>query len=170
MRIVGLDDGSSNEDPYEEVIKVAGYSGLSLKRDSISVCRQLLSRNGRDQPLNAHFVRREEKIEMMRNKKNLKSQLARICLKHDVTPVRSRILFSLRRDLIIIYEQSVNEKILVFNAKNSKMVLNTLYDVRRAFPKNVQSALNQKNNPFQKGILLLLHKILIVLVAVEILL
>ena len=25
MRILGLDDGGSNEDPYEEVIKVAGY-------------------------------------------------------------------------------------------------------------------------------------------------
>ena len=37
MRIIGLDDGGSNEDPYEELIKVAGYCGVSLKRNNISV-------------------------------------------------------------------------------------------------------------------------------------
>ena len=46
VRIVGLDDGGSNEDPYEEVIKVAAYSGVSLKREDISVCHRLTSRNG----------------------------------------------------------------------------------------------------------------------------
>ena len=46
MRIVVLDDGGSNEDPYKEGIKVAGYCGVSLKGDNISVCHRLLSKNG----------------------------------------------------------------------------------------------------------------------------
>ena len=93
VRIVGLDDGGSNEDPYEEVIKVACYCGVNVKRDDISVCHRLPSRNGGKRPLIARFVRREKKIELMRNKKNLKSHSVNIYLNDDVTPLRSKILF-----------------------------------------------------------------------------
>ena len=44
VRIVGLDDGSSNEYPYQEVIKMAGYCRVSLKRDVISVCHWFISK------------------------------------------------------------------------------------------------------------------------------
>ena len=87
----------------------------------------------------ARFVRRE-KIELMRSKKNLKSQPAKIDLNDDVTPLRLRILFSLRRDPAIKSPQSRNEKIIVYKANDSKMALNTLVDVQRAFPKSDESA------------------------------
>ena len=37
-------------------------------------------------------------------------------------------------------------RINVYNANDSKMVLNTLYDVQIIFPKTVKIALNQANN------------------------
>ena len=61
MRIVGLDDGGSFVDPYEEKIKVAGYTEVSMKTDGISICRRLLYRNGGKRPLIARFDRRERK-------------------------------------------------------------------------------------------------------------
>ena len=84
----------------------------------------------------------------MRNKKILKSQSAKICLNDDMTQLRLRILFSLCTDPIIKSAQSGNEKIVVNNANDSKVVLNTLYEVQTAFPKIGDSALNQAKNPF----------------------
>ena len=72
----------------------------------------------------------------MRNKKNLKSPPTKIYLNVDVTPLRSIILFSLRRDATIKYAQSVKEKkVIVYNWNDSEMVLKTVYDIQRAFPK-----------------------------------
>ena len=41
------------------------------------------------------------------------------------------------------------KKSIVYDANDSKIVLNTLYDVQRAYPSIVESALNQANNPLQ---------------------
>ena len=41
------------------------------------------------------------------------------------------------------------ENIIVYDADDLKTELKTLYDVQRACPKIVESALNQSNNPFQ---------------------
>ena len=110
VRLVGLDDGGSNEDSYEALTKVAGYRGVSLKRNNISVCHRQLSRNGGKWSLIARFVRGEKKMELMRNKKNLKSQPTKIYLNVDVTPFRSIKTFPLRRDATIKSAQSVKEK------------------------------------------------------------
>ena len=53
--MVGLDDEVSNEDQYEEVIKVASYCGVRLKTDDILVCHWVPSRNGGKRPLIARF-------------------------------------------------------------------------------------------------------------------
>ena len=96
IRIVGLEDGGNTEDPYQEVVKVAQYCGVKLQKEDISICHRLPSRNGK-RTLIARFVRREKKIEMMRNKKKLKEHGKQIYLNDDITPLRSRILFSLQR-------------------------------------------------------------------------
>ena len=54
----------------------------------------------------------------MRNKKNLQSQSSKIYLKDEETPLRKKILFSLRRDPTIKSAPSVNEKISVYNAND----------------------------------------------------
>ena len=74
---------------------MASYCGVRLKTDDIRVCHRLPSRNGGKRPLIARFFRRDKKIELMWNKKMLKSQLAKVYLNDDMTQLRSRILFSL---------------------------------------------------------------------------
>ena len=93
VRIVGLDDGGSNEDLCDEVINVAGLSGESFEREDIEVCYRLPLRNGDKRPLIAGFVGREKKIKLMRNQKNLQSQSAQLYLNDDVTSLLLRIPF-----------------------------------------------------------------------------
>ena len=68
VRIVGLDDGGNNEDPYEDVITVVEYCGESLKGVKIRVFHRLFSRKGGKRPFIARFVRKEKKIELIRKK------------------------------------------------------------------------------------------------------
>ena len=47
-------------------------------------------------------------------------------------------MFFLRKDLTIKSALLQNETIIVYNAKDWKLVLNTLYDVQKAFSKIVE--------------------------------
>ena len=146
IRIHGLEE-VQGEDPYKTVTDLAESCGVPLKREEISVCHRLPTKEG-VKPLIVKFVRREKKIDVMYCKKKLKEQKRRIFLNEDVTPLRARLMSALRKLENVKNVHAVNEKIVLYDVTDRKFVYNTLYELQNAYP-NLMENILQATNPFR---------------------
>ncbi|KAK3868792.1 hypothetical protein Pcinc_025830 [Petrolisthes cinctipes] len=96
VRIKGI-RCTEGEDVTATVIKVAEDIGVTLIQGDISVCHRIgtSSDANRPKPIIVRLARREKKIELMKNKKKLKRG---IYIDKDLTKVRSKMLYEIRRD------------------------------------------------------------------------
>ena len=108
IKITGLKDSSEaneTENITESVIKLAKKIDVDLKATDISVSHRIQTGNkakGKEKkpdPIIVKFVRRDSKIEMLKNKKKLKnSDYGEVYISEDLTKLRSRMLYALRHD------------------------------------------------------------------------
>ncbi|KAK3873783.1 hypothetical protein Pcinc_021208 [Petrolisthes cinctipes] len=96
VRIKGI-RCTEGEDVTATVIKVAEDIGVTLIQADISVCHCIgtSSDANRPKPIIVRLARREKKIELMKNKKKLKRG---IYIDEDLTKMRSKMLYEIRRD------------------------------------------------------------------------
>ncbi|KAK4327300.1 hypothetical protein Pmani_002241 [Petrolisthes manimaculis] len=96
VRIKGI-RCTEGEDVTATVIKVAEDNGVTLIQADISVCHRIgtSSDANRPKPIIVRLAKREKKIELMKNKKKLNRG---IYIDEDLTKMRSKMLYEIRRD------------------------------------------------------------------------
>ena len=71
---------------------------MQLTNAIISVAHRVQSKGKRGSPIIVRFVRRESKIQMMANKKKLKDQKKEVYIQEDLTHLRSKMLWAVKKN------------------------------------------------------------------------
>ena len=101
----------------------------------ISVCYRLPARGQSGKPIFVKFVRRETKLALMKKKSGLRHQSGRpIYIIDDITQLRVRVLKSLKEKPDVKAANMINEKIIVYQTNNDKIVFHTLQELYKWDP------------------------------------
>ena len=129
VRIFGVEE-QTVEDVYQQVVHVVKGTGVEICKSDISVCHRAPARGKSGKPIVVKFVRRETKLAMMKKKSGLRHQSGRpIYIKDDITQLRARLLKSLKEKPDVKAANMINEKIIVYETNNDKVVFHTLHEL-----------------------------------------
>ena len=129
VRIFGVEE-QTGEDVYEQVVDVVKRTSVEYCKSDISVCHRLPARGQSGKPIIVKFVRRETKLALMKKKNGLRHQSGRpIYINDDITQLRARLLKSLKEKPDIKAANMINEKIIVYQNNNDKVVFHKLHEL-----------------------------------------
>ena len=97
VKVIGIPE-TEGEDCVKKIQELASEIGVDMKDTDISVAHRVKSKGKKGNPIIVRFVRRESKIQMMMNKKKLKEQNKEIYIQEDLTQLRSRLLWTVKKD------------------------------------------------------------------------
>ena len=121
-----------NEDLYQLVINVAKEAGSQVSRADISICHRVPGisvKVSQGRPNIGQFVRRQPKNDPMTSKEKLKKCEDRIFINDDFTFLRARLAKALRQRHNITTVTLSIEKNVVYQPKNSKTVIDSLFQL-----------------------------------------
>ena len=99
IKISGLDE-TLNEDTTQAVIELA--KEIFFREDiHVSIAHRIPTKGDKPNPVIVKFTRRETKIQMMKNKKNLKHSTVghgKVFISEDLTKLRSKMMYAIRND------------------------------------------------------------------------
>ena len=131
IRIFGIKE-NADEDIYQEVINVAKCAGVNVTKSDISICHRVPSRaTDKPRPVIVKFVRRELKHRVMSCKRKLKENADMIFINDDITPLRARLAYALRRREDINGVHFINEKLILYTKTNEKLVFENLFELHK---------------------------------------
>ena len=134
VRIFGVEE-QTGEDVYQQVVDVMKATGVEICKSDISVCRRLRARGQSGKPIIVKFVRRETKLALKKKKSGLRHQSGRpIYINDDITQLRARLLKSLNEKPDVKAANMINEKIIVYQINNDKVVFHTLHEIYKWDP------------------------------------
>ena len=137
----------TGEDVYQQVVDVGKGTGAEICKSDISVCHRLPARGQSGKPNIAKFVRRETKLALMKKKSDLRHQSGRpIYINDDITQLRARLLKSLKEKPDVKAANMINEKIIVYQTNNDKVIFHTLRELYKWGPGLVMSVCADKLN------------------------
>ena len=111
LRIFGVQE-EPGEDVYPKVVSVAEKAGVQITANDVSTCHRLPGGGSGPKPLIAKFVRRDTKLQLMKNNRTLKN--TNIFVNGDLTPIRAKVTRGLRKQDHVARVHTVNEKIIVY--------------------------------------------------------
>lgn len=97
LKLVGVPE-RPNEDCVQLVKEVASDLNINLQDQEISTAHRLKSRSKRGNPIIVRFVRRETKINILSKKKQLKDKRKETFIEEDLTPLRSKLFWTVKKD------------------------------------------------------------------------
>ena len=137
VRIFGLEE-TRNEDTTEKVVELAADMGVAITAKDISVSHRLPQsgkRADKAKPIIVKFVRRFTKQLLLRSKELRKKENRKnVYVEEDLTPVRSRMVCSLREDPRIKTVWSIDGRIFAIrkkDGKDEKVVIESAQDLRK---------------------------------------
>ena len=130
FRIFGV-VAESGEDVFAKVVSVAEKAGVSITKNDVSTCHRLPSGGAGPKPLNAKFVRRETKHQLMKNKRTTNLKNTNIFVNDDLTPLRAKVTRELRKRDSVRSVITVNEKLILFLNNDEKLVFDNLYKLQK---------------------------------------
>ena len=134
VRIFGV-EGQTGEDVYQQVVDVLKGTGVEIGMSDINVCHRLPARGQSGKPNIVKFVRRETKLALMKKKSVLRHQSGRpIYINDDITQLRARLPKSVEEKLDVRAANMINEKIIVYQTNNDKVVFHTLHELSKWDP------------------------------------
>ena len=134
VRIFGV-EGQTGEDVYQQVVDVVNRTGFETCKSDISVCHRLPARGQSGKPIIVMFVRTETKLALMKKKSGLRHQSGRpIHINDDITQLRALLLELLTEKPDVKDANMINEKIIVYQTNNDKVVFHTLHDLYKWDP------------------------------------
>ena len=137
----------TGEDVYQQVVDVVKGTGVELCKSDISVCHRLSARGQSGKPIIAKFVRRETKLALMKKKSGLRHQSGRpIYINDDITQLRVSLVKSLKEKPVVKAANMINEKIIVYQTNNDKVVFQTLHEFYKWDPGLVMRVCADKLN------------------------
>ena len=99
----------ANEDTTDIVMNVASSIGVDVRRDDISTSHRLgPSEPNKPSPIIVRFAKRDKKVSIMKNKKNLKDD---IYVEEDLTKMRRNMFYEIRRHPNTIKSWTIEGKI-----------------------------------------------------------
>ena len=132
---------------YQQVVDVVKGTGVEIFKSDISVCHRLPARGQSGKPNIVKFVRRETKLALMKKKSGLRHQSGRpIFINDDITQLRARLLKSLKEKTDVKLANMINEKIIVYQTNNDKVVFHTLHHLYKCDPGLVMRVCADKLN------------------------
>ena len=147
IRIFGVEE-QTGEDVYQQVLDVVKGTGVEICKSDISVCHRLPARGQSGKPNIVKFIRRETKLALMKKKSGLRHQSGRpIYINDDITQLRARLLKSLKEKTDVKAANAmINEKVIVYQTKNDKVVFQTLHELYKWDPGLVMRVCADKLN------------------------
>ena len=146
VRIFGAEE-QTGEDVYQQVVDVVKRTGVKICKSDISECHRLPARGQSGKPIIVKFVLRETKLALMKKKIGLRHQSARhIFMNDDITQLRARLLKSLKEKPDVKAANMINEKTIVYQTNNDKVVFHTLHDLYECHPGLVMRVCADKLN------------------------
>ena len=128
MRIFGVQK-EPGEDVNAKVVSVAEKTGVQITANNVITCHRLSGGGSGSKTLIAQFVRRDTKLQLMKNKGSLKK--TNIYVNDDFTPIKAKVTRELRKRDDVARVHTVNEKIIVFMQDNKKLVFENLYKLQK---------------------------------------
>ena len=128
IRVFGVAE-TADELTNDVIVKVAADMGVVITERDISVSHRIGKKTGtKPRPIIAKFVRRDTKTAIMRSKRNLKGLDAykSVFVNDDLTTMRSKLLYELKRDGSVTRVWTMNGKILCIQEENGKEVKKTI--------------------------------------------
>ena len=133
VRIFGVEE-QTGEDVYQQVVDVVKGTGAEVIKSDIIVCHRLPARGQSGKPIIVKFVRRETKLALMKKKSCLRHQSGRPSYINDnITQLRARLLKSLKEKPDVKAANMINEKIIVYQTNNDKVVFHTLHNLYKYY-------------------------------------
>ena len=111
------------------MVSLANKFRIDLKESDISVCHRLPTHKDGPRPIIAKFVRRETKLSIMARKKMLRDQQNNIFLNDDLTPLRGKLAFALRRRDDVKFVNFLNENLIVIDNNDKKYIFKSLCEL-----------------------------------------
>ena len=134
VRIFGVEE-QTGENVYQQVVAVVKGTGVEICKSDISVRHRLPARGQSGKPNIVKFARRETKLALMKKKSGLRHQSGwPIYIKDDITQLRARLLKSLKEKLDVKAANMINEKTIVYQTNNDKVVFITLHKLYKWDP------------------------------------
>ena len=144
VRIFGVED-QTGEDFYQQVVDVVKGTGFEICKSDISVCHRLPAKGQSGKPIIVKFVRRKTKLALMKKESGLRHQSGRpIFINDDITRLRARLLKSLKEKPDVKAANMINEKIIVYQTNNDKVVFHTLHELYKWDPSLVMPVCTDK--------------------------
>lgn len=97
IRVRGIPQKES-EDTDQIIIDLAKECGITMSKQDISTSHRTQNKTGAPPTIIARLVRRDVKISLMRAKKVLRNKHKNIYIDEDLTPLRAKMFFALRKD------------------------------------------------------------------------
>ena len=146
VRIFGVEE-QTGEDVYQQVVDVVKGTGVEICKSDFSVRHRVPARGKSGKPIFVKFVRRETKLALMKKKSGLRHQSVRpIYINDDITQLRARLLKSLKEKPDVKAANMINEKIIVYQTNNDKVVFHTLHELYKWDPGLVTRVCTDKLN------------------------
>ena len=134
VRIFGVEE-QTVEDVHQQVVDKVKGTGVEICKSDISVSHRVPARGQSGKPIIVKFVRREAKLALMKKKSSLRHQSGRhIYINDDITQLMARLLKSLEEKPDVIAANMINEKIIVYQTNNDKVVFHTLHELYKWDP------------------------------------
>ena len=128
VRIYGIpeSEGDAREDTNEIVLKIATTIGVNITTQDVSVTHRIgrRGRGNKPRPIIAKFVRRDCKSDMMRCKKKMRemSEFRGVYINDDLTALRSRLVYELKRDAGVQKVWTIDGRIFCVQVENGHEV------------------------------------------------
>ena len=123
IRVYGIEE-KPDECTNTIIVKLAHDMGVEIEEQELSVSHRLGRKTGKPRPIIAKFVRRDTKSKMMRAKKELRgvSGYRQVFLNDDLTTLRSRLVYELKRDESIKSVWTIDGRIMCVREEGGKDV------------------------------------------------
>ena len=117
---------ATREDTNEIVLKIATKIGANITSQDVSVSLRIgrRGRGSKPRPITAKFVRRDCKSDMMRCKKKMRqmTEFQGVYINDDLTDLRSRLVYELKRDAAVKKVWSIDGRIFCVQDENGQEV------------------------------------------------